>query len=109
MPSDVIDDSRRRLLKMAATGALLAPFAHLAEKSAYAGSHEKKIELDNPQAKALQYVHVASESKSPLYKDGSICGNCVQWKGGDSEWGQCVLFAGVVVANAGWCSAWVKA
>ena len=68
----------------------------------------KKIELDNPQAKALQYVHVATESTSPLYKDGSICGNCIQWKGGDAEWGQCVLFAGVVVANAGWCSAWVK-
>ena len=108
MSSNTPDNSRRRLLKMAATGALLAPFAKFTSQSAYAGGHEKKIDLDNPQAKALQYVHVATESTSPLYKDGSICGNCIQWKGGDAEWGQCVLFAGVVVANAGWCSAWAK-
>ena len=42
MPSDVIDDSRRRLLKMAATGALLAPFAHLAENQRTLEATRKK-------------------------------------------------------------------
>ena len=77
MSSNTPDNSRRRLLKMAATGALLAPFAKFTSQSAYADGHEKKLELDNPQATALQYVHVATESTSPLYKDGSICGNCI--------------------------------
>ena len=108
MSSNTPNDSWRRLPKMAATGALLAPFAKFTSQSAYAGSHEKRTGSDNLKAKALQYVHVATESTSPLYKDGSICGNCIQWKGGDAERGQCVLFAGVVVANAGWCSAWTK-
>ena len=77
-------------------------------QSVYAGSHKKKTWLDNLQAKALQYAHVVTKSTNPLYKDGSVCGNCIQWKVGDAEWGQCALFAGVVVATAGRCSAWVK-
>ena len=82
---------------------LLAPFAKFTSQSACAGSYEKRSRLDSWQTKALQHSHVAIESTNPPYRDGFICGSCIQWKGWDAEWDQCA-----VAADAGWHSAGVK-
>ena len=61
-----------------------------------------KVDPNDPQAKALAYVH-----ESP--KPDNICGNCQLYSGAaDAAWGACSIFPGKQVAAGGWCSAWVK-
>ncbi len=70
------------------------------------------VELDDPTAQALLYVHDAADvdTSNPLaarYEAGQTCDNCVQIQGPDgAEWRPCNLFPGKSVAGAGWCSAW---
>ena len=60
-----------------------------------------KVDPDEPQAKALSYVH-----QSPLAERN--CANCRLYTGSaDTAWGPCAIFPGKQVAAAGWCSAWV--
>ena len=64
------------------------------------------------QAQMLGYVENAANADKVKYKNfvaGSHCGNCglYQGKATDQAAG-CPLFPGKLVANAGWCSAWVK-
>jgi len=72
------------------------------------------VELDDPTAKALLYVHDAKnvDTSNPLaarYEEGQHCANCVQIQGEDgAEWRPCALFPGKLVAAAGWCSVWAK-
>jgi hypothetical protein len=63
---------------------------------------EEQIKLDDPLAVAMKYVH-----KSTV--EGQICGNCVHIKGDASAaWRPCNIFPGKLVANDGWCAAWMK-
>ena len=65
-------------------------------------SAQEKIELDNPSAKALQYVH-----KSAV--EGEQCSNCSYVQGEDGQqWRPCALFPGKLVNNQGWCAAFNK-
>ena len=67
-----------------------------------------KVAADDPQAMALQYVEVASESSAPNYKDGQSCANCNFIQGEDgAAYRPCALFPGKSVASAGWCISWV--
>ena len=72
------------------------------------------VELDDPTAKALLYVHDAKnvDKSNPLaarYEEGQDCANCVQLQGeAGAEWRPCALFPGKLVAAAGWCSVWAK-
>ena len=57
---------------------------------------------DDPQAKALQYVHQAADS-------AKNCANCALLQGSEGEeWRPCAIFPGKAVNVNGWCSAWVK-
>jgi len=69
-----------------------------------------QLSLDDPQAKALGYVHDAGNvdsSKYPRHQPGQACRNCqlFQAKAGE-EWGGCSIFPGKLVNRAGWCSAY---
>ncbi len=101
------DSSRRRFLRRSAAGLAAVPAAGFLA-SATAG--KPKLEPSDPQAKALNYVHDASEaSDHSAFKEGANCANCTQWQGGDKEWGACAIFPGKNVNANGWCTAWAKA
>lgn len=71
------------------------------------------VELDDPTARALLYVHDAEnvDTSNPLaarYEEGQTCANCVQLMGEEGpEWRPCNIFPGKLVNVDGWCSAWV--
>ena len=59
-----------------------------------------KLSLDNPTAKALQYVHESPDA-------AKLCSGCQLYTGSaDAEWGPCAIFPGTVVAAGGWCVSW---
>lgn len=76
-----------------------------------AGADLPKLSPDDPQAKALGYVHDAQDvdaSAYPRYEAGQACRNCALFQGGDSDqWAGCSIFPGRAVNANGWCSAYV--
>lgn len=93
--------SRRKILGATATALLSAPMLNLLTRTAQA-SEATPVDPDSDQAKALSYTHT-----SP--KPDQKCANCQLFSAGaEAEWGPCAIFPGKQVANAGWCSAWVK-
>lgn len=74
------------------------------------GGGRPQLSLDDPQAKALGYVHDATnvdQSKYPRFQPGQACSNCQLFQGkGDDQWGGCSIFPGKLVNRAGWCSAY---
>ncbi|HEX2651668.1 MAG TPA: high-potential iron-sulfur protein [Burkholderiales bacterium] len=71
-----------------------------------------KLEENDPQAKALGYVHDATKAdkaKFANWKPGEICDGCVQFKGKPKDaFGPCTIFGNKQVAAKGWCTAWQK-
>lgn len=74
------------------------------------GDSRPKLSLDDAQAKALGYVHDATnvdQSKYARYQPGQACHNCQLFQAqGDEEWAGCSIFPGKLVNRAGWCSAY---
>jgi len=106
--SNPINSRRRFLLNVAVVGAAL-PLAGRLVSNPVLASDLPKLPLDNPQAKALNYVETTEGLSHPSYKEGSLCTNCQFWQAGpNDEWGGCTLFPGHKVAGPGWCSAWAK-
>jgi hypothetical protein len=100
----VVDESRRQLLKRITVGVALMPIAGLSLRSAIAADLPL-VSADDPTAKALKYV--SDVSKAPDAKPGNKCANCKLYQGaaGSAE-GGCLLFPGKAVKAAGWCSSW---
>ena len=93
--------SRRKLLGATATAIISAPMLNLLVRNASA-SETPPVDPDSDQARALSYTHTSPKSDQK-------CANCQLFSAGaDAEWGPCAIFPGKQVANAGWCSAWVK-
>ncbi len=80
--------------------------AIFANRGAAAEGALPKLELNDPVAQALLYVHDAGQSKAPNYKAGQTCANCVQIQGTAGDWLPCNAFPGKLVAAKGWCSVW---
>jgi hypothetical protein len=100
----VIDTSRRRLLRNVALGVLLIPIARAPVETAGAAD-APLVTADDPTAKALKYT--ADASKASDAKPGSKCANCRFYQGAaDSAQGGCLIFPGKSVKAAGWCSSW---
>ena len=100
---------RRSLLKHALLGIAAAPAAGWLSR---AESAPVKLEVSDPQAKALGYVEDASKvdaKANPNYKPGQDCANCLQAQGkpGDAQL-PCNIFPGKLVQAKGWCKVWVK-
>jgi hypothetical protein len=97
--------SRRRFLRNLAVA---APAGSLFLAQPSLAQDLPKLSLDDPLAVGLQYVEDATTSKSPLYKAGNNCANCLQIQGNEGDaYRPCAIIPGKTVASAGWCSAWV--
>jgi hypothetical protein len=93
--------SRREFVMSTATVVALSPSILLTSRSVGAADMPK-VELNDPQAKALSYAHESTNAEN-------ICANCQLYgAAADSAWGSCAIFPGKLVAGKGWCSAWVK-
>ena len=93
--------TRRQVIGASAASIAFAPLVALSSRISHAAD-APRLDPADVQAKALSYVHT-----SP--KPENVCGNCQLYTGpADAEWGPCAIFPGKQVANAGWCSAWVK-
>jgi hypothetical protein len=102
--SQVIDESRRRLLKKLTLGVALIPVVGIPLRVVTA-AELPLLSADDPTAKALKYVSDAS--KAPDAKAGSKCATCQLYQGAaDSTQGGCLLFPGKAVKANGWCSSW---
>jgi hypothetical protein len=105
MSDPVPPSTIRRKFLLACSIAAATP---LAARSAFA-QQKQKVDPGSAQAKALNYVEDASKAKDPKHKPDQFCHNCQMFQAGPNEaWGPCAIFAGNLVANKGWCSAWVK-
>lgn len=104
MSRKTTDQRRRRFLGMAAA----AP-AVLVSGVPRAGAAESRLDPSSEQAKAMKYVHDASNAPADMRQEGATCANCIQWTGGDAQWGGCKIFPGKNVNRDGWCTAWVQA
>jgi hypothetical protein len=101
----IIDVSRRRLLKTVTLGMAVLPIA-AAPLEALAADAPLLTE-DDPTAKALKYVSDASKASGA--KPGSKCGSCALYQGAaGSAQGGCLLFPGKSVKSTGWCSSWAQ-
>ncbi|MEO0575760.1 MAG: high-potential iron-sulfur protein [Pseudomonadota bacterium] len=103
-----VQTSRRGFVKGAMGVAAAVPVAAvLRGRDALADHHETpKLSEDDPQAVALSYKHNAADAEAA--PEGSVCGNCQLYTGGDAEWGPCSIFPGKAVSAKGWCATWVK-
>ncbi len=113
--------SRREALKSLGlgAGALFAVSATTGTARAAAPNAAKgaatlpHLDAGDPTAMALAYVENAQgldPRKTPNYKAGEKCSNCLQSKGKGNDgdaWIGCSLFQGKVVSAQGWCRAYV--
>jgi len=98
------DPRRRRIVRLIATGAVVAPFGN-AVPVRTAEAAELVSESD-PAAVALKYK--ADATKAPERKDpAAFCDNCSFYSGkpGSAD-GTCAALGGRLVAGKGWCAAW---
>jgi anaerobic selenocysteine-containing dehydrogenase len=100
------DNSRRRFLQLAVTGAACLSMGN--SLSAWAAA--PRLSPDDPQAKALGYIEDAaklSTAKEPAFKKGSVCSGCALYDAAKAEAGfaPCLAFSGKAVNAKGWCRA----
>lgn len=105
--------NRRTVIKNALAGLATLPGAAALIDEAAAAAQTSAPHLDekDPLAVAMAYVHDAKKvdpNKTPQYKPGSICANCLQITGKEGdEWRGCNIFPGKLVNAKGWCKVWV--
>lgn len=108
MPDHETRGARRRFLRTAVAGVIAAPIAGLLGGRA-AAAEQPRLEESDPKAKAFNYVHDAADaSDHSAFQEGAHCANCLQWTGGDKQWGGCNIFPGKLVNRDGWCVAWAS-
>ena len=102
---------RRTVLKGALAGLASIPVV-LAMPRAGAAEVLPKLDLADPQAKALGYVldtNKVDAKANPMHKPEQKCSNCVQYKGAPADVaGPCALFPGKSVQANGWCKVYAK-
>jgi len=101
--------ARRRFLKLATAGVVVAPFGGMLTMRRATG--QERVSEDDELAQQLGYVEDASTvdpAAWPTYEEGQLCANCQLYEAAEGEeWGPCQIFGGQLVAAAGWCSAWI--
>ncbi|MGH8252901.1 MAG: high-potential iron-sulfur protein [Steroidobacteraceae bacterium] len=105
--------SRREALKSLGLGAGALFAVGAVTRAAPGAGALPHVGAGDPTAAALAYVENAQgldAKKTPNYKAGEKCGNCLQSKGKGNDgdaWIGCTLFPGKVVSAQGWCRAYV--
>lgn len=100
--------TRRRFLKTGAAAAGAVAICPLLPMTSTRAAEMPKLDVNDPTAKALQYVPDAAQSKARLSAE-QFCHNCLQYEGAEgAEWGPCKIFPGKLVHANGWCAAYVK-
>lgn len=99
--------SSLKSIALLTAGAAFANRGVAADKAQPPAPH---VTLDDPQAKALQYVNDATKATRPD-KGGTkgadqFCHNCQFLQGDSGEWRPCQIFAGKEVNENGWCITW---
>jgi hypothetical protein len=96
---------RTFMLQIAAAGTTLGAVAA-------AQAQPARVDENDPQAKALGYVHDTTKvdaKRFPRHTQDQKCSNCALFQGKPADaWGGCPLFGAKQVAGPGWCSAWAK-
>ena len=105
--------SRREALKSLGLGAGALFAVSAATGAARAAAALPHVGAGDPTAMALAYVETTQgldPRKTPNYKPGEKCANCLQSKGKGNDgdaWIGCTLFPGKLVSAQGWCRAYV--
>lgn len=101
---------RRALLKGAF--AALASIPVIAAVSRVQAAPAAKLDLNDPQAKALHYTADTTKVDAKAFPNHAAdqkCANCAQYQGKATDAAAgCNIFAGKQVDGAGWCSVWSK-
>lgn len=105
-PGQPTDGSRRRFFATAGGALGVAVLANALPSIARADDLPH-LTLDDPTAKALNYVEDASKAAAP-HVAGQMCSNCNFYQGKADGYGPCQLFVGKSVAAKGWCSGYAK-
>jgi hypothetical protein len=101
---ELLNISRRTLLKKLAVGLPLLPLLDLAAPPALA-AEAPLLAVNDAAAKAVNYVEDASQAGAA--SAGNNCESCALYLGATgSEQGPCSLFPGKQVKARGWCSSW---
>ena len=98
--------SRRNFLKVATGITTTALGLSLMPRFAEAFSMPHVSSLNDPTAKAMNYVEDASTTKNALHKTGSACANCQLYMGPANGYGPCQLYPGKAVSSKGWCTSY---
>ena len=107
MSQSQFDKDRRKVLKLALSGAAVVPLSSLLLPSQVSAGDLPPVDESDPAAVGLSYVHDATKSTNPKRKDNQFCSNCNLIRSEAGTWRQCAIFPGKGVNENGWCSAWV--
>ena len=95
-------NSRRSFLTTVGKGVITISFGNLAFHGIAVAADMPKVDLEDPTAKALAYVHDSADANQ-------LCQGCQLYTDAASaEWGPCAIFPGKLVSARGWCKSWVK-
>ena len=94
--------NRRSFVKFTAGSLAALPIILAAEDSI------EKLDETGPQSSALGYRHdsaAVDAGKHPTHQASQTCGGCSLYANNLDGWGDCAIFPGKKVAEAGWCAA----
>ena len=103
-----LDTQRRRILKLAVSSAAVVPLSSLLVHRQARSGGLPPVSEDDPAAKALAYVHDATQSSDPKRKPDQFCKNCNLIRSDSGQWRACQIFPGKGVNENGWCTAWIR-
>ncbi len=102
MAKSPVRSTRRRFIKLTATGLVVAPFANVMLSEAEAADMVKE---SDPGAVKLKYK--ADATKAAERQDATeFCDNCILYTSKDSASGTCSALEDRLVAAKGWCTSW---
>ncbi len=93
--------TRRSFLCTLGTGAIAISLSTLTRQGIALAAETPQLGLEDPTAKALEYVHESPDA-------AQLCSGCQLYTGSaDAEWGPCAIFPGKLVSARGWCKSWI--
>ena len=96
-----MNKTRRSFLYALGTGVIAIPLSTLTREGSALAATAPKLELEDPTAKVLEYVHESPDATK-------LCVGCQLYTGAaGAEWGPCAIFPGKLVNAKGWCKSWV--